>query len=558
MKENNIISLLVFLFCFSCDCYSQWNPNPSVNTSVCVQPNDQQGVRLVTDGKGGAIITWTDYRNDVTQNSGDIFVQRIDKNGVNLWTSNGVSVCTDSSDQTAQAVVEDGKGGAIMAWTDSRNGNKDIYAQRIDSSGVVLWTADGIGVSVKIRSQQDPHIISDGANGAIIVWEDSVNGLWDVYAQRLDASGVALWASGGVVVCSAVLSQLNARLTTDGNGGAIFTWQDFRNTVDYNIYAQRLNSSGTPQWTVNGIIISNNADTQNNPKIKSDGLGGAIIAWQDKRNGNDYNVYAQRVNASGAIQWTSNGVAICSALDNQSALDMATDGINGAIISWKDNRSGNLDIYTQRINQSGSIQWTANGVLLSTGSAPQINPNTVGDGFGGATIVWQDSTAGNWDVMAQRIDSSGVVQWTVGGEAVGTAAGNQTDPKNVSDGSGGCIFAWQDKRNNTDFDVYAHHLFSNGSALGINEETNPLESVCFPNPFSQSTIISWQTANQNSQGFYIIIYDVSGRVAFQKTKIENDRFKFERGNLESGIYFYEIRSELTHTISSTGKFIIID
>jgi hypothetical protein len=61
------------------------------------------------------------------------------------------------------------------------------------------------------------------------------------------------------------------------------------------------------------------------------------------------------------------------------------------------------------------------------------------------------------------------VQWAANGVSVGIAAGNQTSPKNVSDGWGGSIYAWQDKRG-SNFDIYAHHLFTDGSPVGMDEE----------------------------------------------------------------------------------------
>ena len=68
----------------------------------------------------------------------DIFVQRIDSTGLPKWTANGVAICTEASDQSVPALAEDGNGGAIIVWKDARNGNSDIYAQRINSLGIVL------------------------------------------------------------------------------------------------------------------------------------------------------------------------------------------------------------------------------------------------------------------------------------------------------------------------------------------------------------------------------------------------------------------------------------
>jgi hypothetical protein len=33
----------------------------------------------------------------------------------------------------------DGSGGAVIAWQDTRNGNNDIYAQRVSASGSGVW-----------------------------------------------------------------------------------------------------------------------------------------------------------------------------------------------------------------------------------------------------------------------------------------------------------------------------------------------------------------------------------------------------------------------------------
>jgi len=51
------------------------------------------------------------------------------------WLYNGVALCTASGDQQHPAIVSDGSGGAIVTWMDSRSGNLDIYAQRVDGFG---------------------------------------------------------------------------------------------------------------------------------------------------------------------------------------------------------------------------------------------------------------------------------------------------------------------------------------------------------------------------------------------------------------------------------------
>lgn len=442
-----MIKLYAFLFATSLSlcAFAQWNQDPAINNLICSQSYDQQDVRIVSDTKGGAIMSWLDFRNDQNEVAADIFAQRINSNGTNVWINNGVSVCTNNADQNAPVLTEDGVGGTIIAWVDWRNGNRDIFAQRIDSSGNVLWTTDGVGVAVKNFQQQGPRIISDGAQGAIIVWEDSVNGNWDIFAQRINNNGVTQWTAGGVAVCTASQSQVNPKIVADATGATYIVWQDRRNGNDYDIYCQKLNASGAVQWTNNGVAVCTSGNSQINPKMVLDNSGAIVISWQHFNTGAGYDVYAQRVNSSGAVQWTANGIQICAQPNNQSAIDMASEDItDGVIISWKDARNPtNVNIYCQKVDFSGNRIWTANGVLISNASRNQINPNIVGDGNGGGIIVWQDSIAGIWDVYAQRISSLGAAVWTSGGVAVGIAADNQTGPKNVSDGQGGCIFSFR-------------------------------------------------------------------------------------------------------------------
>lgn len=376
------LSLLISIQLICINSFSQWNNNPAINTPVSIQTNDQQDPRIIADGKNGAIIAWVDYRNNIA--AADIFVQRMNSAGYRLWASNGVAICTSIGHQNAVTIASSDNQSAILTWQDSRSGNKNIYAQKIDSLGNVLWTANGIGVCIKALDQRSPKIISDQLGGAIIVWEDSAGGFWDLYAQHINSSGIATWTAGGVIISNAADSQINPKIISDNSNGAIIAWQDRRNLSEYNIFAQRINAVGAIQWTANGIEVCSVFGGETNPKLAMDGTGGAYIAWQDRRSGSNYDIFAQRVNASGALQWATIGVSVCSATGSQSAIDITTDMVAGIIVSWKDDRSGIYQVYANMLSPAGVLQWATNGVLV----APGINPNIVGDTNGGAILVW--------------------------------------------------------------------------------------------------------------------------------------------------------------------------
>jgi len=535
--------------------FAQWNAAPWDNNPISVQPYDQQDVKIASDNNGGAIITWLDYRADALMTVGDIYVQRIDKNGYVKWTLNGIGICTEAAHQTAPIITEDGAGGAIVTWVDSRNGNKDVYAQRIDSTGNLLWpSGTGIPVVIKAGNQDNPRVIHDGANGGLFIWEDDSTALGDanLFVQRISAGGTILFGTGGYRVCNLAGAQINPKMIPDGSGGAVITWQDKRNGSDYDIYAQRINSSGVSQWAANGAALCLFASTQSNPKLVSDQFGGAIVSWQDKRSGIDYDIYAQYINGSGIAQWTSGGKLICNSLGAQSAIDMTGDAaINGAIITWKDGRNVNYDIYAQKIDFTGAVQWAGNGIGLCNIANDQINPNAVADGVGGAIVVWQDSALGNWDIRAQRVNSAGTLLWAAGGVDVGTCWNNQTSPKNITDGAGGSIFTWQDKRTG-DFDVYAARVDAGGTLVSINQAENPGgEVVVYPNPSNGD--INFRLNDKNTNGPYrLYIYDISGRELLQK-EVKGSPACLISENLAAGVYSYRVESGKNIW---NGKFII--
>ncbi|HJQ65976.1 MAG TPA: hypothetical protein VJ816_06350, partial [Gemmatimonadales bacterium] len=254
-------------------------------------------------------------------------------------------------------------------------------------STVNLPVASGPGLQVY------PSVLADGAGGAFVAWHDNRGPNYDLYVQRLSFTGAALWTPNGLAVCTATGDQANAQLAPDGAGGVIVTWHDFRGGT-WDIYAQRLDGNGVPQWTPNGVAVCTALNNQTSPQVVTDGAGGGILVWTDLRAVTNTDIYAQRVNAAGVTQWGTNGVPVCTFGGEQTAHQMVSDGAGGAILAWQDSRSGVYDIYAQRLNGAGAGLWTAQGKPVVTATANQGNPAVAADGFGGAVIAWWDERAG--------------------------------------------------------------------------------------------------------------------------------------------------------------------
>jgi FlgD Ig-like domain len=439
---------------------AQWQDGVPLSTEV----SNQDSQHIIPDGAGGVIVAWEDSRFGTR----DIYAQRINANGVATWAINGVAVCTAAGAQQYVRLVSDGAGGAIFAWQDSRGASNDIYAQHVTAAGALTWSLNGIPVCTATGSQAYPQVVEDGIGGAIVLWSDNRAAV-QLYAQRVTSIGGLFWALDGVPITAAPASPnflwtLDRFITavSDGVGGAIVTWEDGRAGIALNdIYAQRVNPAGAAVWAAAGVAVCTAAGLQSLPRAVSDGAGGAIVVWKDPR-GASQDIYAQRIVDVGGAAWLANGVAVCTAVGTQDFPAIATDGASGAIMTWQDARGGSIDVYARRVLTNGTLQWAADGNAISLAAGNQTSPELVSDGSGGATITWPDTRNGNSDIFVQRVNSAGTVQGTVNGDVVCNQVANQLLPVIATGYAGSAIIAWEDERTDTG-DIFAQRTGQAGT-----------------------------------------------------------------------------------------------
>ncbi len=449
--------------------WATWPSNPSVNVPISTATSDQNSVVVASDNGSRYVIAWKDFRSG---SSWDIYAQSVDAQGNIQWTANGIAICTGSGDTYWPDITGDGADGAIIVWADTRNNlNADIYAQRVAKDGTVQWTTNGVPVAVKNNNLAVPRIVSDGAGGAIIVWweQNSATYAYDIYAQRVNSTGATQWTSEGVAVCAATGNQRNFDVIADGNGGVFVVWEDERNTgtTDTDIYAQHINSSGTAEWTTNGVAVCTATDAQELPKLTGDGTGGIIVTWVDNRNGNS-DIYAQKLDATGLAQWTAQGVAVCTNGESQQRVCITGDGNQGAYICWTDSRElSHTYIYGQRVNSTGVQQWQTDGIRISNNGMDADYARMVSDLNNGAIVMYNAFPGSGTDIYVQKLNASGTLVWGSTSVAVNVGTNIQEYTGDVvTDFAGGAVVAWEDNRNTSDDDVYAQRVFQNGTIYG--------------------------------------------------------------------------------------------
>lgn len=322
----------------------RWAP---AGARVSSAPDDQLAPVIAADSRGGALIGWQDLR---AGQEADVYAQALDAGGRARWSPDGAPVFAGPGAPLLAQVVPASAAGATFLWMDSRGDpeSSGLYAQRVDSVGNVRWDPNGVLVVDGIAANSHPVVCGAEGGAILVAWESATIG-----AQRLDDAGRPTWGAGGVALSS--LAGRAPALVTDGAGGAIAVWQ--ASTLDEDasfLRAQAVRASGTLRWGNDGIRVSRASGTQAEVVAVPAPAGGAIVLWRDARNDPFGDFYGQRLDSTGAARWRPDGVLVSSATGLQDGLVACTDGAGGAIAAWADNRSGR-HLYAQRVDVSGRL-----------------------------------------------------------------------------------------------------------------------------------------------------------------------------------------------------------
>ncbi len=410
-----------------------------------------------------------------------------------LWTpEDGVPIRQGYHIEWFRSLSSDDDGNFCMVWSDTRQGERDLWAQVVDSEGNALWADEGIVVSEEFSRQEDPHVMPDGQGNWIITWIDyrydiNIEDKGDVFIQKLDSEGNPLWTpEGGVPLCVEDAKQLWVQSFSDGNGGAVSIWMDGR-AGNTDIYAQHTDADGNVQWEENGLMIAGGVGEQGSVgsgkyTADTDGNGGIIFGWVDNRDPVNINLYANRVNSAGDLVWTEDitGMPICTAEREQRRIRFCPDGLGGGFFTWEDKRLdiGAGDLYTQHVNAEGDLSWAEDGVVLCAENSGQEAPRIVHSAEGEAIVVWEDKRLDNvtYDLYTQRIglgDGQPIFHWGTGtsGHVLCDFPGDQRSARLTPDNEGGAIYTWLDERvapspNN---ELYGERLDQNGDPAWSSE-----------------------------------------------------------------------------------------
>ena len=149
-----------------------------------------------------------------------------------IWQENGVPIRQGVHIEWQRTLCSAEPGNMIFVWSDTRYGSRNVFAQKVDSSGSLLWGNSGTAVTNLPGRQEDPVAITDGSGGAFISWVDyRFDEEGDIYIQHIDNQGNRMMDDGGAALARIDGRHLTINMCTDSLGGVFVTWQDKRNLL---------------------------------------------------------------------------------------------------------------------------------------------------------------------------------------------------------------------------------------------------------------------------------------------------------------------------------------
>lgn len=259
--------------------------------------------KLASDGTGGAYVL---YRGNNFQT---LQISRVDNNGSLLWGQLGKTLSTTTTNPiSGYQFVSDNFGNVYVIWSNFQDGQTvraiqklnnngqilladpytifpivgeivpveekvfvlhntqvnpwdlDIYTSKLEISGNSFHQTDLMPILVKEGYQSINSYSEDDQGGLIVVWVDrntdenhrtsqddpNEQDDSDIYAQRIDANGIPLWQTDGILLTNAVSIQTGGLIDQVESLSFISTWTDIRNgSSSADIYAQKVNLDGT-------------------------------------------------------------------------------------------------------------------------------------------------------------------------------------------------------------------------------------------------------------------------------------------------------------------------
>lgn len=249
--------------------------SPGIVGEHQVSPNTwyQAFSRLAWSGTQFGLV-WVDGRDQVGGGGLELYFARLDASGAKIGSELRLTTAPGSSEFPA---IGWSGGGWGVAWQDTRDFNHEIYFQLVSVTGQAA--APSVRVTQDAARSLVPAIVWTGAEWGL-AWADDRDGNLEVYFNRIDVTGRKLGPDRRITNTPADSASPGDRhpvgIVYDGSGFAV-TWEEERSAI----WLARLDATGAVQWS-REVRASSRGGLAIDPTLECEGTS-LSVAFSDSR-----------------------------------------------------------------------------------------------------------------------------------------------------------------------------------------------------------------------------------------------------------------------------------
>jgi hypothetical protein len=351
--------------------------NVGATLQLTTDPGNSTEPMILPNGTGYAAV-WRDTRDGSAE---EIYFVLLDSEGQKVAPELNISNTIDESDDPSLAI---GVGGFGVSWTEGVDVDREIQFALLDPTGTPTQI---VPITAALGASGFSTTVWTGTDYAI-VWDDDRGGDRQLYFARVDTSGTIVQTP---ILISPLGSSSRHPVALATSTGLALLWQDFRNT-DSEIYYGLFDTSGAIQGSDVNLSMSGNPPSRFAHVAKS---GDNLVAVFEDDRQLPRDPYLLVFDESGTGQTPP-----LRLLNDDRGTTRPIVAYNGSEygIIWKEGGTDDGHVLFALATENEVLQVETISTEIDA-EAPWIIAD--GEGF---VVVWKDERTGNSDIYLARID----------------------------------------------------------------------------------------------------------------------------------------------------------
>lgn len=304
-----------------------------------------------------------------------------------------------NSQKSVPKVAVNSNGIAFVVWGDYRNGNAMVFGQIIDSSGNIVGSEFQINSDDRNRFYNYPDVAANDNGDFLVVWQDGRS--WtNIYSRLYQEDGTPISSELNLMDDATYGQQYSPRIDFNDNQFVV-VWYDTRNGYIYDIYGQRLDASGAKIDTNFAVNDDIQGSRKYLPSVAVDSDGEFLVSWYSSTP-SYYNIFTREFNANATpkdtvFQITPDSLTVSNYYPEIALVD------TGYMVVWYGYPNGYNRIFGNKFIKGHGPSTNNIEITDVSGTYSAYEPKIENFGNNELIVTWRDTRNGTYHFYGQKL-----------------------------------------------------------------------------------------------------------------------------------------------------------